>query len=685
MSFIKHHLSHTYIIVKVLIFALCSFVFTASLQAEQVLPKNDTSLLDQTLLAKSTFEVVDRSEDRAAFLRAERTLWQMDYQELAKTIDSLNQYPLIPYLLEKKLNDNIRLSDKPMIEAFLTQYEGTPLERSLRRNWLKYLSRRDRAADFIRFYKPTSDAKLACTFIQYQIRQGVEPEKLFPKIAELWTVGKSQPKACDSIFKVWMDAGNLTDDVILARIQKAADGGKHTLIPYLTTLLSEDKKYLAELWHRTRRDPSFVRNTKRFINRYPEVESEIMAYGLSRLIWRDQNLALKVVKSAEKTMSFSDEQKAKIYGRFGIKLAIDNHKEAQTYLLKADEVGSDSEVTRWHLAHLLRQQDWSSIILLVENLNPQSVSSNAYQYWLARAYEQLDRKDEAKVLYEQLSSQRHYYGFLASAQLGQPYHLEHQPVKVDADMVKNIIAMDSSQRAYELKQLGRYHEARLEWRHTQRQLDDEAKLATSVIASAWDWHDQAIFTFSREGYLNDVKRRFPTAHEDIITREAQRNKIEPEWAFAIARRESSFMSDAVSSANARGLMQILPSTAKYLEKKRVTSSQLLDVETNAKIGNKYLRYLMNKLDNNTILATASYNAGWRRVKQWLPEEEALEADIWVELIPFKETRNYVKAVMAYKQIYHAQLVDKIDLDSQLIASPSKVFTEFIETDIPVSL
>ena len=91
------------------------------------------------------------------------------------------------------------------------------------------------------------------------------------------------------------------------------------------------------------------------------------------------------------------------------------------------------------------------------------------------------------------------------------------------------------------------------------------------------------------------------------------------------------------------------------------------------------------------MATASYNAGWRRVKQWLPEKEALDADIWVELIPYKETRNYVKAVLAYKQIYQAQLEGHASFNMPqnqeriLAARPGRVFKEFIEMDIPVSL
>jgi soluble lytic murein transglycosylase len=145
------------------------------------------------------------------------------------------------------------------------------------------------------------------------------------------------------------------------------------------------------------------------------------------------------------------------------------------------------------------------------------------------------------------------------------------------------------------------------------------------------------------------------------------------------------MPDAVSPANARGLMQLLPSTAKYLEKRYISSKRLLDAETNVRLGNKYLRYLMDKLDNNQILVSASYNAGWRNVQKWLPQDEALASDIWVELIPFRETRNYVKAVTAYKQIYYAQLHNEVVLPGEMALAKASVFERFIATPIPVSL
>jgi soluble lytic murein transglycosylase len=632
-------------------------------------------------------ESPEREAQRKLFLKAERSVWKMDGEELLETVRELGDYPLVPYLLERKLSDRMRSTDAKQISAFLSLYKDTPLANKVNRKWLHYLAKRNKRDLFLEFYEPSSNATLACTYIDYSVADGSDISLFYPKIAELWTVGKSQPKQCDGIFKRWIDAGELTEDLVLQRIQKAADGGSHTLIPYLKTLLPREKQYLADLCHKTRRDPSVVRRANLFPGKYPLIEAEIMSYGLSRYIWRDQNRAIKAFRAAEDRLAFAREQQARIYGRFGIKLAIDNHKEAETFLTKASDVSDDPEVMRWHLAHLLKAQDWARIVLLIENSSPQKVSANDYSYWLARAYEQLGRLDEAEILYRQVASHRHYYGFLASARLNQPYDLENAPVNVSKAAVLSILDMPAAQRAYELRVLERWHHARLEWRHLQRQLNDEDKLATTVISSAWGWHDQSIFTFSREGYLDDVERRFPTAFADIITREASKNKIEPEWAFAIARRESSFMPDAVSPANARGLMQVLPSTAKYLEKRRVSSSQLLDVDTNAKIGNKYLRYLLDKLDDNTILATASYNAGWRRVRQWLPEKQALEADIWVELIPFKETRNYVKAVLAYKQIYRAQLehlpLPVKGVDKRIAAA--EVFKEFIETDIPVSL
>ena len=644
-----------------------------------------TLLLSNGAHSSETESLADKRErQRAEFLRIEKQVWNTSDEDFAKLVIHLGDYPLVPYLIETKILHGLNTKKTEQVRAFLKEYKDTSLERRVLRPWLRYLAKKNRKKLFMAFYEPVGDIKLSCRYLRYQLEDGVSKDELYPQIASLWNVSKSQPKDCDPVFKKWKADDQLTEDLILQRIAKAANGGQHTIIAYLRTLLPDEKKYLADLWHKTRKSPRHVKRLNAFKGQYPDVEADIITYGLGRLIWRDKKAASDTWEKAQQKFTFTDAQRAHVANRFAVSMAIGKHEDAEAWLIKSELLEQDPEVLRWHLAVLLKDQNWSSIINLVEQAPPTLTSANEYQYWLARSYEALGNKDKAADLYKQLAGERHYYGFLASARLGQSFNFQNQPLVIAQDMVDRIENLPSAKRAFELKELERFHEARLEWRFVQGGLNEQETLASAVIAGQWGWHDQAIFTFASAGYLNDVYRRFPMAYSDILTKEAERNKIEPEWAFAIARRESSFMSDAVSSAQAFGLMQVLPSTARYLEKKRVSNRALMNPNTNAKLGNKYLRYLMDKVGNNTVLATASYNAGWSRVKGWLPADETVGADVWVETIPFRETRNYVKAVMAYKQIYQHQLFEISDAKTPSLIADS-VFGELVQMQIPTSI
>ena len=230
-----------------------------------------------------------------------------------------------------------------------------------------------------------------------------------------------------------------------------------------------------------------------------------------------------------------------------------------------------------------------------------------------------------------------------------------------------IISSPEAKRAFELFAIGRFHHARQEWNYWLRKLNKREKLVASKVAHEMQWYDRAIFTLAREGYLNDVDLRFPLGFESEIKQYAGDQKINPAWAFAIARRESSFMSDANSSAGAKGLMQIMPGTAKQLARKKVTNKYLFNAKNNIKLGTKYLRKLLDRHDGNQVLATAAYNAGPYRIKSWLKDAQPLPADVWIETIPFKETREYVKSVLAYQQIYQDKVGQTGSLFDQILA------------------
>lgn len=594
---------------------------------------------------------------RQYFLEAERLANNPSNRRFKDLMSELDDYPLKPYLQQKSLIAYPYLANRKIIEQFLIDYTGSPLDRPLRKEWLAYLAQKNQAEVFLGSYRDIGDTELACHQAEFMLANPNKKEQALKLIEQLWVVGDSQPKACDKIFLEWQRLGLRTNAHVWQRLTLAADGGSHTLIPYLKTLLPDEQQYLADLWLKVRRSSSQVSRLSNFPGIFPQYETQIITYGLSRLVWTNRDLALTSWQKLSSRFEFSIRQQQTIATKFALALTIIAHPSAEEWLERASAYSQDEELVRWHLAHILREQDWKHALDLIE-FAPDLLSKDyLFQYWQARAYEKVGASQQAQLGYEKLAGHRHYYGFMASGKLARQTNLNNAPLVYTQQELASVLTMPATQRAFEFRELGRNVSARREWNFLQTQLTDEQLKIAAVLADQQGWHDQAIFTFSKAGYFDDLSRRFPMAFDQTLKSNAEKNNIDPAWAFAIIRRESSFMPDANSGAGARGLMQVLPSTARYLAKQKINSSSLFDPVVNVGLGTQYMRYLMDKMDDNPILVTASYNAGWRRVRGWLPEKDSMPLDLWVETIPFKETRNYVKAVLAYQQIYSEQLGD----------------------------
>ena len=618
------------------------------------------------LLASSFSFANDGNQQRNIFLEAENQVWNASsatYQNLYK---QLHYYPLQPYLDQKRLMTKMKLSSATEISEFLTKYEGTPLDWPLRKKWLTYLAKRKQPVLFQTFFKPTSNVELTCQHYSFELQTGVAPTRVLPKVSALWLVGKSQPKVCDPIFKKWQLAGYRTNDMIWQRIVLAADGGKHSLIPYLTKLLPEKEQALAKVWHKVRRDPAYISKLSRFSNKSAR-EAEIVAYGLKRLIWRSPEKALDTYALAKTLLPFTKEQEQQITVKFALALASKNHADAASWLVQVDEKLFSSNLTQWYITDALRDQNWQHIKDKLLKLPTTAQQSLQWRYWYSRSLLATDDLVQGTKLLSELAQSRHYYGFLAASYLNKASNFQNMPLVVSAEEKAFVIKSPEAKRAFELFAIGRFHHARLEWNYWLSKLNQRDKLVASKVANEMQWYDRAIFTLAKVGYLNDVNLRFPLGFETEIKHYADNQKINPAWAFAITRRESSFMSDANSPAGAKGLMQIMPGTAKQLAKRKVSNQYLFKAKNNIKLGTKYLRNLLDKHDGNQVLATAAYNAGPYRVKSWLKDAEPLPADVWIETIPFKETREYVKSVLAYQQIYQHKVGQKGSLFDLIIA------------------
>ncbi len=591
---------------------------------------------------------------RKTFLQAEKYVWQAQAKTYKSLYDQLHYYPLQPYLDQQRLMHNIRLSDAPEIDAFLQKYKHSPLDWPLRKKWLNYLSKHKRKVLFLEHFKANNNAKLNCTYLQYQLDKGDAESTILKQVKKWWLVGKSQDKTCDPLFKKWIAAGHLTPDLVWQRIALAADGGKHTLIPYLTKLLPPHERYLGKLWHSVRRDPANVSRLNKFPNKNNK-EVQILTYGLKRLIWRAPSNALKAYENVIGAYPFTIQQRHEITAKFAIALASKNHSQAQRWMDKVPANYLSKDLVQWRLAQTLKSQDWRKIQADLESLPKELHTSSQWQYWYGRSLVENDQSVEGTTVLAKLAQTRHYYGFLASSLLSQQASLQDQPLLYTDQEKQELLANPAAKRAFELFHLERFSHARKEWNFWLSQLTKTEKLIAATIAYEKSWFDRPIFTLANQGYLDDVSMRFPMAYEEKFQHYSDKVSIDTAWAMAISRRESSFMTDAYSGAGARGLMQIMPNTAKQLERRSVSKRYLLKADNNIKLGTRYLKQLSDKYQGNRVLATASYNAGPYRVKKWLTKLDDLPADIWIENIPFKETREYVKSVLAYQQIYQYHL------------------------------
>ncbi|MFG1491312.1 transglycosylase SLT domain-containing protein, partial [Oceanospirillum sp. HFRX-1_2] len=259
--------------------------------------------------------------------------------------------------------------------------------------------------------------------------------------------------------------------------------------------------------------------------------------------------------------------------------------------------------------------------------------------------------------------------------LGQPFNLNYEPASFSASLQQGLLLLPSVRRMYELVQLEEFEYARQEWNLLFPTLDDEQKYALSHLAGSWQWHSQAIAGAALIRKWNDLQLRFPLEYADLYQQFSDKQKIPLNWALSITRQESAFNPLARSGVGAMGLMQLMPKTAKQTAKKIRQSlkktKELYNPATNIALGTAYLAQMLDRFDGSRIYATAAYNAGPYRVKSWLKKRGHLPLDIWVEVIPYEETRIYVQRVLEYGVVYDmmanrpARLLD--DNERQLLA------------------
>lgn len=612
------------------------------------------------VLSPAVAKTFDAHELRVLFLESKKALERDDYEVFSRNIPQLKDYPLYPYLIYWQLLDKLEEQPSATIEAFLINYKHLPIAGQLRGAWLRRLAREERWEEFLRFYHG-GGTTMQCRFHTAQLNTGLKKEA-WDGAKKLWLVGSSQPDECDALFAAWEQSGGLTRDLRWERIELAMDRGNTGLARHLAEGLDEKGRAQVTLWRRAYNDPTLVERSEQ-LRTDNEVNRRIIIHSLKRLARRESEQAAKIWHAISGKYRFTDAQNNTINRVVALNYALDGDSRALIWFaqLPASAIGQTERA--WAARIALRLGNWKAAQAWIEAMPVTERKSVRWQYWLARIKEQLGKPQEAEHLYFTASSDRGYYGFLAADQIESDYNLDHRPVEVTQKELQALKETPEMVRAHELFMLLLTKEARLEWEYAVAKLNNHQRLVAGKLANEWRWYDTALFTLAKASYFSDLDIRFPLAHSETVTREAKSHELDPSWVYAVARQESAMAPDARSPAGAMGLMQLMPSTGKAVAKQLnyVMSGpeELLQPDTNIRLGTYYLRQVLDRFNDNPVLATAAYNAGPHRVDKWFPQEGTIDADIWVENMPFHETRLYVRRVMAYSVFYDQRLDKRI--------------------------
>ncbi len=597
--------------------------------------------------------------ERSIFLLAERALTKSDDRAFLTTRQLLTGYPLLQYLDYRRLARNLSAADPEDIAAFLETHDDGPLARMLRDHYLDHLAKEQEWSRFLRFadFGGPLSTELTCFHKQAQLETGKRREALVD-VETIWLHGRSRPTACDPVLDAWRAEGRLTPRLAWQRLELGLDAGQTGLARYLRRYLSAEDRSWADRWLELEAAPGQVTRAG-FRSGDHRAAGTMLERAFLGLIRSEPEEALAAWMSHGQQLDLDPQAQARIQHALALRLAVRGLPETLPFMASLPDAVFDDQLRQWQLRSGLRDHDWNTVLTAIEGMTPDTAAQAQWQYWRARALEQLGHGDEARQAYLEAARERNFHGFLAADRLGQPYRIGHEPLSVPAALEERVAGIPAIQRMRELVLLERFAEARREWSHMINDLSMQEQEAAARIFADWGWHDRAIFTVARARNWGDIDLRFPLAFADLILDGARHQDIDPAWAMAIARQESAFLHDVRSGAGALGIMQIMPATGRSVAAAagvRVRNNHdILDPANNTRLGTYYLRRNLDGFGGHSMLSTAAYNAGAHRVRSWLPEAGRIDPDIWAELIPFHETRDYVQRVFAYRIIYAVRL------------------------------
>lgn len=536
---------------------------------------------------------------------------------------------------------------------FLTLYPQSPLAEKLRADLALFHAKAGDWPTFRTYYqaliKPSQE--LLCHDLNQRFQHGERDAGR--EGAQLWHTGKDLPDSCLPLFEALFQQGRLTQEDRYQRLRLALNEGNLRLAQTLNSRLPADEQMSADALPLAQRRGDELLQTAS--PRRGQREAALYALTLFAKLDPEGAARLWEVQATH----YPEAEQRYGWGQIALHAARKQSPRALEWFARSGpaDLYTHEAQSLWRIRAALRAGRWLEVYQSIHAMPAERQEESVWRYWKARAMKGLNAPFPANAVFAQLSHTPDYYGLLALEEL--PPRLESRPAfyVVTPDDLKAAEANPALQLALALRKAELPALAQEEWNHALRSMTDRQLLGAAELALRHEWHDRAIHAANQTKSEHNFDLRYIAPYRDLASTYARENDLDEAWVFGLIRQESRFTAIARSRVGAQGLMQIMPATARWIARElgldRQAHARVGAPDTNIRFGTYYLKRIYDALQQSPVLATAAYNAGPGRARRW-QADTPLEGAVYVESIPFLETREYVKRVLTNAMFYRSR-------------------------------
>jgi soluble lytic murein transglycosylase len=597
----------------------------------------------------ATPAAVEQQADDETFLLLREAARQNDAARANALASRLPNYPIASYVDYYRLKPRLREAGTDEIRAFLRRYEGSAIADRLRNDWLLELGRMRDWVNFDRelpLFVKNDDTQVKCYALLSRAAKG---QQVAREARALLVNPPNYGEACAALLAQLAQSGQFGQDDLLAQLRLAGEMRATGPSRRTALLLGASDTRAAQAVDL----PALA--MARGIGK-TRAEHEIYLVAIGRMAHTSLKLAgIALRKNAPK---LSAAEQATGWSNIALAASMALAPDAWDFWKLAAGAPLSQEQFQWKARVALRRGDWKQVRAAIEAMPRELRDDQAWSYWLGRALAAEGKHEEAETLYRRIDGQDSFYGQLAMDELGKKVTIPPSARPSTPAELAQAAANPEFRRALRFFAMRLRFEGTREWNWALRGMSERQLLAAAEFARQNNILDRMVDTSGRTRTEFDYTQRFPAPHDEILHPTAQGLGLDRAWVYGLIRQESRFISDAQSGVGAAGLMQVMPSTGKWVAAKigltEFVHGMLNDLRTNITLGANYMNMVLNNADGSEVLATAAYNAGPGRARSWRATlTEPMEGAVFIETIPFPETRAYVRNVMSNATNYAA--------------------------------